>query len=176
MEISSLNPNNWLWMTRVDVKTCFISWNTRILIKVVKWEMNFVPIFFENITQNHVMTEWFSVNHEKCFKEKTCAFNCHYIEYLLSSLPCNFYPRIQLQWSKKTIMLCVVLQNISAMKFPHDKFCIFSANSTSAWCSSLVTIFFNVSRALEMLQEIESDNWKITFSYSIIINTGSEFI
>lgn len=59
-------------------------------------------------------------------------------------------------------------QNISANEFPHDE--IFSFANLGLMLISLRRDERKiVSRAVKMLRKIESDNWEITISYSIII-------
>lgn len=79
MEILPSTLSQWLWMTRMVVKTCSISLNIRDLIKVVKWnEFCAIVILGKFYAKS---CEWLPANNNKCFS-KTCTFNCSYIQYI----------------------------------------------------------------------------------------------
>lgn len=81
--------------------------------------------------------------------------------------------RIQFRWSKKNHRCAC--QNIFANEFPHDK--TTRACSSHFFISSMpdtrASPFLSGLVVCDSLRKIESDNWEITFSYSIIVNTGS---
>lgn len=77
--------------------------------------------------------------------------------------------------SKKTNIVRCVCQNIFPMSFRMMKLAIFYQRYFRLMSHSSRD-FSAVNRAVAMLQKIGSDNWEITFSYSITINTGSAFV
>lgn len=99
-----------------------------------------------------------------------------------SYFPFNFNPVVQL------CVLWFFMNPISMIKENHPDVDVhaktfspmnfrmmkFSRSPISAWCSSRYREremrTKSVSRAVKMLRKIESDNWEITISYSIIIN------
>lgn len=94
-----------------------------------------------------------------------------------SLLPCNFFYESNSDDQRKPSSLDVYAKTFCQWVFAWWSSCFFSSiNVALAWRSALVTSSLRSNRAVKLLQKIESDNWEITFSYSIIVNTGSVFV